>query len=85
MFCCKKAARLLSESFDRKLSLWERVSLRVHVVICRFCRCFHQDMQRFDDALRKYSQEIDADRGLTDVSLQPEARQRILQAMEKEM
>jgi hypothetical protein len=84
MFSCKKAARLLSESLDHKLSLWQRISLRIHLAICGLCRHFHKDMHRFDAALQKYAQQIDAGAALSEFGLRPEARQRILQAMEEE-
>ena len=84
MFCCKEAARLLSESLDRKLTFWQRLSLRLHVFICRFCRHFQRDLNRFDAALQRYSERIDADAALSQASLRPEARQRILRAMERE-
>ncbi len=84
MFCCKEAARLLSESLDRKLTFWQRASLRFHLLLCRFCRYFEGDLRRFDVALRRYSQQIDADAALGEAILPPEARRRILQALEKE-
>jgi hypothetical protein len=84
MFCCKEAARLLSESLDHKLALWQRVSLQFHLFICRFCRHFSHDLHRFDAALRTYSRKIDANNALEQVALRPEARQRILQAIENE-
>jgi hypothetical protein len=84
MFCCKKAALLLSESLDHELTFWQRVNLRFHLIICRFCRLFQRDMKRFDAALRRYSQRIEADAALVQIALPPEARQRILQAMQNE-
>jgi hypothetical protein len=84
MFCCEEAARLISESLDRKLTFWQRVGLQFHLLICRFCRHFDHDLHRFDTALRTYSQQINADKALPQVTLRPEARQRILQAIENE-
>jgi hypothetical protein len=84
MFCCKKAAQLLSESLDHRLTLWQRVNLRIHLAICRFCRHFDQDLHRFDAALRVYSEKIDAGTALAHSGLSHDARQRILTAMEKE-
>ena len=84
MFCCKEATRLLSEALDRKLTFWQRVSLQFHLLLCRFCRHFDRDLHRFDAALRRYSQQIDADAALVEAILPPEARRRILQALEKE-
>ena len=38
MFSCKKAGKLISESQDRKLSSTENISLKFHLVLCKFCR-----------------------------------------------
>jgi hypothetical protein len=38
MLSCKETARMLSEEQDRPLAFGERVSLRVHLAICRGCR-----------------------------------------------
>jgi len=75
---------LLSESLDRKLTFWQRVNLRVHLVICGFCRNFAQDLHRFHVAVRTYSQHIEAGSGPADARLGNEARERILKVMEKE-
>jgi hypothetical protein len=40
---CKETARLLSESRDRPLSLWERIALRFHTAMCGVCNDYgHQ-------------------------------------------
>jgi hypothetical protein len=38
MLSCKESARLLSQEQDRPLAFGERVSLRVHLAICKGCR-----------------------------------------------
>jgi hypothetical protein len=84
MFSCKQAARLLSELYDRKLTLRERMRLRFHLVICRFCRGFARDLHLFEAAVRIYSQKIDSDTVAPQATLHPEARQRILHATESD-
>jgi hypothetical protein len=84
MFSCRQAARLLSESYDRKLTFWERMRLRFHLVICWFCRGFARDLHLFEAAVRIYSQKIDSDTVAPQATLQPEARDRILRAMESD-
>jgi hypothetical protein len=83
MFSCKAATRLICESRDRRLSRWEGVSLRVHLALCRLCRGFARDLRRLSDALRAYSGKLESGTVSREVSLSPEARQRILRAMEK--
>lgn len=38
MLMCKEATRLMSLKLDRKLTFQERVSLRLHLSMCRACR-----------------------------------------------
>lgn len=44
MLSCREASRLISAAMDRKLSRYERVSLSVHLLICRNCRHFEGQM-----------------------------------------
>lgn len=37
---CEHAARLLSEKHDRRLSLWTRLVLRIHVLKCAMCQIY---------------------------------------------
>ena len=37
MLTCKEASRLSSEALDRKLSLRERLLLRMHLALCAGC------------------------------------------------
>ena len=37
MLSCKRVAQLASESLDRPLTLQERLSLRFHLLFCKFC------------------------------------------------
>lgn len=38
MLSCKKAGQLLCESQDRKLSIFEKMDLKFHLALCKFCR-----------------------------------------------
>ena len=38
LLSCKETARLLSQGEDRELGFGERVTLRLHLVICDGCR-----------------------------------------------
>ena len=43
MISCEEAARLISRSCDSKLPFRERISLRLHLLMCRVCpRLLHQ-------------------------------------------
>jgi hypothetical protein len=38
MLTCKDASQLMSQSFDRRLGLFEKAGLRFHLVICKSCQ-----------------------------------------------
>ncbi|HIV71885.1 MAG TPA: zf-HC2 domain-containing protein [Candidatus Aquabacterium excrementipullorum] len=50
---CIDATRLASESQDRELSLAERASLQMHLVICSGCRRFNAQLGVLRQALRR--------------------------------
>jgi hypothetical protein len=41
---CKQATRLQSQSMDRNLSLWEKLGLRIHLLLCKWCRRYRQQL-----------------------------------------
>jgi len=44
MFNCKKVTRLLSESLDRKLPFYQRIGMRIHLMICKFCSRYQEQL-----------------------------------------
>lgn len=69
---CIDATRLASESQDRELSLGERASLRMHLVVCAGCRRFNAQMGVLRRALRRVDQLTEA--GLSDDGAGPPGR-----------
>ena len=59
---CKDVTRLVSEGLDRELGFGERVSLRVHFLMCRGCRTFEYQMARLRQAVRDLSAAEDEHR-----------------------
>jgi len=40
MFSCKDVSQLISESMDRTLPFYQRVLMRLHLLMCKYCaRC----------------------------------------------
>jgi hypothetical protein len=74
---CEPSSRLASESFDRDLSLTERLAMRGHELVCRSCRRFHRQLVALREAIRRRSL---ASAGLPE-SLSAEARRRIIQSL----
>jgi heterodisulfide reductase subunit B len=44
MLNCHDATRLMSESQERPLSIFERMSLKVHLMMCSGCSNFKEQM-----------------------------------------
>lgn len=51
---CKHATRLLSDAQDRQLPWQERLALHGHLLICRGCRRFRQQIDFLRQACRHY-------------------------------
>jgi len=74
---CKQTVKVISESMERRLSLRERVTVKLHLWICLWCVWYLEHLQLMRDTIRsKASQEPN----LESSSLPPlssEARERI--------
>lgn len=55
MMNCLQATRLVSESQERTLSLQEKLSLKVHVMICTGCKNFSLQVPFISQAMRAYA------------------------------
>lgn len=75
---CERSSRLASESFDRDLTLTERLAMRGHELVCRSCRRFHRQLVALREAIRRRRSLASA--GLPE-SLSAEARRRIMQSL----
>ncbi|WP_301100566.1 zf-HC2 domain-containing protein [Propionivibrio sp.] len=57
MKSCRDVHRLVSEGQDRQLSFAERLSVRVHLMLCTACRCFDRQMDFLRQAFRNFPGE----------------------------
>ena len=55
MLNCKNVTRLYSESQERTLTLQERISLKMHVMMCSGCHNFGKQMHILRQATRVYA------------------------------
>jgi hypothetical protein len=78
---CREAARLQSESLDRPLSVSQRLGLRLHLLICKWCRRYGKQLRFLRDAVHDHPEEVAAS---TPRSLSPEARERLKQSLRNE-
>lgn len=45
MITCKRATELISKSMEQRLSIKEKIFLRMHLSICSFCQYFKEQAQ----------------------------------------
>lgn len=53
---CLEATRLISESQERRLSVPEKVTLKMHVMMCSGCKNFSLQIPFLGKAMRAYAQ-----------------------------
>lgn len=79
MLDCKRASQLISQSLDRSLTLRERLSLKLHLFICEFCKRFSQHMQTIHVALKQMTSSIESN---DSIEMPSATKSRILQSIE---
>jgi len=72
---CQDITRLVSESMDHTLPYHQRVKIRIHLIMCKYCARFEKQIKLMRVVCR---QHIAPDAGAT---LSGEARGRILHAL----
>ena len=75
---CRESSRLQSEQFDRPLSFPQRVGLRIHLLLCRWCARYGRQLNFLRRAARVPREEAVSGRQAT---LSPVARERIRRAI----
>ena len=80
MLSCKQASFLITQSLMRKLTFTERMSLRVHTLICKLCSRFQQQMIHLHATFKQIRQQYEQD---ASIHLPDEARSRIQQSLFK--
>ncbi len=75
---CREVSRLQSYSLDHPLSLPRRFGLRLHLLVCKWCRRYGKQIRLLRRAAHDHPQAV------TDAvprSLSPEARERLRRAL----
>ena len=73
---CKEASKLASDGLDRKLSLWERLKLQIHMSMCGQCKNCNETMKLIRKTTKLISQSLSGEIRLTDK--QREALRKVL-------
>jgi predicted anti-sigma-YlaC factor YlaD len=74
---CRAAARLQSEAMDHPLRLRQRLGLRLHLMLCRWCRRYGRQI----GFLRRLAREQEPHEVTPPQVLRPEARERMKQRL----
>ncbi|MDT8407772.1 MAG: hypothetical protein RQ715_11030 [Methylococcales bacterium] len=82
MLTCKQASQLASKALDAKLTFRERMALGSHLLMCKLCRDYRQDLR----LLRQGFKRIDTqDRLLSDSArLSEQSKQRIAEKLHQQ-
>ncbi len=60
---CKEAAALLVAREDRALAWDDKFALRMHLMVCKACPNFAQQMQTMRQAMRNWRKYSESDQG----------------------
>lgn len=56
---CRDSTALMSQARDRRLTVRERLALRLHWVMCAACRRFNRQMDVLREAARRFAARDD--------------------------
>lgn len=59
MFRCRDVSRLVSQSMDRKITLQERLGIRMHLMMCHLCRRHKRQMEFIRDLMAAYRRHLE--------------------------
>ena len=57
LLTCKEVSVVVSQGFDRKLTLWERCALKIHLALCDACRKFIQQANFIRRAVKRLADD----------------------------
>lgn len=53
MITCRELSRLLTDYFDGEMGPWQRLNIRVHLLLCKDCRIHLVKMRQLIEALAR--------------------------------
>ena len=81
MLTCKETSELISARFDRRLNWGERVGLRLHLTMCKYCSAVARQIEMIQKLAK-----LNRDAGLAalgETQLPDAARKRIVDAVRR--
>lgn len=79
---CQQTVEKISQAMERKLTLRERIELKLHLWICAWCQWYMEHLHLIRDAARARGAESQAH---SSPGLSPEARERIRRKLAGEL
>ncbi|MGH9905078.1 MAG: hypothetical protein ACRD8U_05760, partial [Pyrinomonadaceae bacterium] len=79
---CRQMVPLMAESMDRRLGVSEYLKLRLHLLVCAWCTRYLKQIKIIRHIMRLQS-PMDPSAGESEMSLAPEALQRIAKALNR--
>ena len=76
---CKEISRLASQQLDVRLPLLTRLRMRLHFLICAWCRRYVKQVRLVRQVTPKYEDKVEVASGK---SLSSDAKQRMKQALQ---
>lgn len=74
---CKQAARLVSVSFERKLTFREWFSMRLHLMMCKTCTFYGRQIKALRRIFIRHEEVLSNTPASDDEKLSDQAKQRI--------
>jgi hypothetical protein len=78
---CRQVSRLHSDALDQPLSLPQRFGLRLHLLVCSWCRRYGKQIRFLRQAVHEHPDEVNE---ATPGTLSPEARERLKRSFRSE-
>ena len=81
---CKELAPWMSEAMEQRLSLRKQIILKLHLMICLWCKRYNQQIQSLRSIARSYADDASNFSEETPATLSAEARERLKQALSRQ-
>jgi hypothetical protein len=75
---CRDISQLISDGMDRNLPLRKRLSIRLHVSMCGFCRRYEKQLHLLHEGVGHYA---DPEANVVEKSLSPAAEEKLERAL----
>jgi len=76
---CKEVTHLASDSMDRSLSTFDRVRMKLHMLVCERCVRYYRQIRAIHEAFRRHGLSVsEVEQG---VNLSAQAKERIKESL----